>query len=96
MRRGHYALVTIVLFCATHVAGCGEGIDYNPPSADGKPFIAKGKLKSDEEAKAKIAAEGKKGPARVQARKSVEAGKKGRARRGPPPSELVEKPRDEP
>jgi hypothetical protein len=57
----------IVLLGAPLIPGCG-GSMYDPPkppAADEEPFIAKGKLKSDMEAKAKMKAkaggEGKKG-----------------------------------
>ena len=68
MQRRRFRWVMIVLWAAPLIPGCG-GSMYDPPKpvAPGeKPFIAKGKLKSDMEAKEKMKAalEAKKGRAR--------------------------------
>ena len=60
-----FRLVMIVLLSAALVPGCGGSMyDAPKPAAGEEPFIAKGKLKSDMEAKAKLKAkadsEGKK------------------------------------
>jgi hypothetical protein len=60
--RGHFRLVTLVLLCAVYGSGCGASMYDSPkPSTPGaEPFVAKGKLKAEMQAKAA----GKKVPGR--------------------------------
>jgi hypothetical protein len=62
MRRHDLRKVTVVLAGAMVCSACGGGAGGTAPGEPEKAFVAKGKLKSNEEANARLKAQGKSAP----------------------------------